>query len=91
MATTTKTTTQPVDAAFGQIKDLSDRFAQTAREAGVLYLDAYEKAVDQAAELETKLADASQQEWLETLIRTHVKFVRELSGSYATTARSLLK
>ncbi len=92
MATATQTkTTEPVEAAFDQLKELGDRFTQAAREAGVLYVEAYEKAVDRATELETKLADATQQEWLEQLIHSHVKFVREISGSYASTARSLLK
>jgi hypothetical protein len=92
MATATHTkTTPPLDAAFDQIKDLSDRFGQAAREAGVLYVEAYEKAVGQAVELETKLADATEQEWLESLIRTHVKIVREVADTYASTARSLLK
>ncbi len=92
MPTATQTkNTPPIDAAFDQIKDLSERFAQAAREAGVLYVEAYEKAVDQAVELETKVADATQQEWLESLIRTHVKVVREVADTYASTARSLLK
>jgi hypothetical protein len=93
MATTTQTetTNPPIDQAFDQIRDLNDRFTQAAREAGVLYLEAYEKAVDRATELETKLADATQQEWLETLIRAHVKVVREATESYASTARSLLR
>jgi hypothetical protein len=92
MATATKTTTTmpALDAAFDQVKDLIHRFAEAAREVGVLYIDAYETGVGQATELETKLANATQQEWLESLICTHVKFVREVADNYAGTARILL-
>jgi hypothetical protein len=92
MATATQSkTTPPIDAAFEQVKDLSDRVAKAARDAGVLYVEAYEKAVDRATELEFKLADATQPEWLEGLIRAHANTVREVAGSYTSTARSLLQ
>ena len=51
----------------------------------------YEKAVDRAVEFELKVAEMTPQEWLKNLIETQVKFTRELSNSYTTTARSLLK
>ncbi len=33
----------------------------------------------------------TQQEWLKSMIETQTEFARELTNSYATTARSLLK
>jgi hypothetical protein len=92
MATATQSkTTPPIDAAFEQVKDLQERFAKAARDAGVLYVEAYEKAVDQATELELKLADSTQPEWLEGLIRAHANITREVTESYTSTARSLLQ
>jgi hypothetical protein len=90
-ATQTSTTYPPIDAAYEQFKDLGDRFTQAAREAGVLYVETVEKAVDRTAELEIKLAEATQQEWLESLIKAHAKVVREVGDSYTSAARSLLK
>ena len=79
------------DAAFEQLKELSDQLVAVSRKTGIAYLDSYEKAVDRATELQLKLAGLTQQEWLRSLIEAQVDLTRELTGSYATTARSLLK
>ncbi len=93
MATThTKNgTTPPIEAAFEQVKDLNEQFIAAARKAGTLYVDSYEKAVDRAIELELKVAGMTQQEWLKSLIEAQADFAKELTSSYAATARSLLK
>jgi hypothetical protein len=93
MATTTSTTTgiPSFDAAFDQYRESGEQVLTAARKAGNLYLDSYEKAVDRATELQLKLAGLTQQEWLKSLIEAQVDLTRELTGSYATTARGLLK
>lgn len=93
MATTTSTKTgiPSFDAAFDQFRESGDQVMSAARKAGNLYLDSYEKAVDRTTELQLKLAGLSQQEWLKSLIEAQVDVTRELTGSYTTTARSLLK
>jgi len=90
MATTTDTKTgiPSFDAAFDQYRESSEQVLTTARN---LYIDSYEKAVDRATELQLKLAGLSRQEWLKSLIEAQVDITRELTGSYTTTARSLLK
>jgi hypothetical protein len=87
----TTNSTRSFDAAFQQVQDASDQLLAAARRAGNLYLDSYEKAVDRTTDLQLKLAGLSQQEWLKSLIEAQVDITRELAGSYATTARSLLK
>jgi hypothetical protein len=93
MATTTeaKTGIPSFDTAFEQVRESSDQLLAAARKAGILYLDTYEKTVDRATELQLKLAGLTQQEWLRSLIEAQVDVTRELTGSYTTTARSLLK
>jgi hypothetical protein len=92
MATTQTPNGGPAfDAAFEQFKDSSEQFVTAARKAGNLYLDSYEKAVDRAIELELKVAEATPQEWLKGLIETQAKLAKDLTSSYTTTARSLLK
>lgn len=90
-ATQTKNGTPPVDAAFEQFKELNEQFLATARKAGNLYLDSYEKAVDRAVDLELQLAGLSRQEWLKSVIEAQADIAREITSSYATAARSLLK
>ena len=71
-STETKNGAPTVDAAFEQIKGFNEQFLGAARQAGTLYLDAYEKAVDQT-------------------IETQADFTRQLTSSYTSTARYLLK
>jgi len=93
MATTTsaKTGIPTFDTAFEQVKDSSEQVLAAARKAGNLYLDSYEKVVDRAIELELKVAGATQQEWLKNLIEAQADFAREITSSYTSTARTLLK
>jgi hypothetical protein len=93
MATTTQTKTgiPSFDAAFDQFREGGEQVLTATRKAGNLYLDTYEKAVDRTTDLQLKLAGLSQQEWLKSLIEAQVDVTRELTGSYATTVRSLLK
>jgi hypothetical protein len=92
MATTSTTTGIPsFDSAFEQVRESGEQVLTTARKAGNLYLDSYEKAVGRTTELQLKLAGLSQQEWIKSLIEAQVDITRELTGSYTTTARSLLK
>jgi hypothetical protein len=80
-----------IDAAFEQVTDLNEQFLAATRKAGGLYLDSYEKAVTRAIDVELKIAGLTQQEWLKNLIEAQTDFARELTDSYTTAARSLLK
>lgn len=87
----TTTQTKPtLGAPFEQLEELGEQILTASRTAGSRYLDSYEKAVDRAVEVERKLAEASNQEWLKTLADTHVEVTRELTGAYMSTARQLL-
>jgi hypothetical protein len=97
VATATKPTASPTfelptfEDATGKIKDLNEKFIESSKSAGLVTLDAYEKAVATLVELEDKVASTSQVEWVSTLATTHAKFVTDLSASYAKAARELLK
>lgn len=93
MATTTqaKTGVPSFDTAFEQLRESGEQVLAASRKAGNLYLDTYEKAVDRTTDLQLKLAGLSQQEWLKSLVEAQVDVTRELTGSYTTTARGLLK
>jgi hypothetical protein len=90
-STQAKNEAPPVEAAFEQVKELNEQFLATARKAGTLYLDSYEKAVDRAVELEVKLAGLTHQEWLKNVLEAQADITREITSSYTTAARSLLK
>lgn len=90
-STATDSGKPPYEAAFEHVKDLNENFLAGARQAGNLYLDSYEKAVDRAVQLEVKLARLTEQEWIRNVIEAQADIARELSASYVTAARSVLK
>lgn len=90
MATTTQNQ-QLFEAPFKQARDASEQILTAARNAGALYVDSYEQAVDKALEVETRLASSAQPEWLRSMIEAHIDISRELTGSYVKNARSVLK
>jgi hypothetical protein len=92
MATNQTTNGNPsFETALNQVQAASEQFFAAARKAGTLYLDSYEKAVDRTINFERSLADATQQEWLKGLIGTQADLARELTSSYTSAARALLK
>jgi len=91
MAANTSNGGPAIESAFEQWKDSGEQLFSAARKAGTLYLDSYEKAVDRAVDFELKVAEATPQEWLKGLLETQARLTRELTSSYTSTARSLLK
>ena len=93
MATTTgnKNGTLNFDTTFEQVKDYNEQFLAAARKAGNLFVDSYEKAIDRTIELELKIAETTQQEWVTNLFEAQTGVTRGLTESYASAARSLLK
>lgn len=92
MATSTQTKTAPtLEGLFERTTDAQEQFVAAARKAGHAYLDSYEKAVDRAIELELRLVDSTRQDWLKSIVTAQTDFAREISQTYAGTARTLLK
>jgi len=85
------TQTKNGEHAYDQFRDFNDQWLAAARKASNTYLDSYEKAVERATDLELRFAGLTQQEWIKSLIEAQVDITRELTGSYTTAARTLLK
>jgi hypothetical protein len=80
-----------VEGATQGIRDLNERWMASARNAGLVTLDAQEKVLNSIVELEKKAASDSQVEWVSALATTHATFLSEMTGSYAAAVRDLLK
>ncbi len=93
MATSTqsKTATPTVDAMFERATEAQEQFTSATRKAAGAYLDSCEKVVDRAIDLELRLADSTRQDWVKSLAEAQTDFARELTHTYASTARTLLK
>jgi hypothetical protein len=99
MATTESKTSTPinpmdlpsVEETTQRIRDLNERLIASTKSAGLVSLDAYEKALQSMVDFEEKVASASQLDWVSALATTHAKFIGDVSASYTKAARELLK
>jgi hypothetical protein len=92
MATSTQTKSTPtLEGLFERTTDAQEQFVTAARKAGNAYLDTYEKAVDRTIELELRFAESTRQDWVKSIVESQTDFARELTQTYASTARTLLK
>ncbi len=90
-STSTPTIDLPsVEEATQRIRDLNERMIESSKSAGLVTLDAYEKALQSLVEFEAKVASATQLDWVSALATTHAKFIADVSASYTKAARELL-
>jgi hypothetical protein len=71
--------------------DGAKRWTEASRKAGNDYLDLFETTADQLADLEVKIAQATQLPALITIAETHASASREVTKAYVSGARDLLK
>lgn len=99
MSTKTDQTSSPaaaftvpsVEEATQSMKDIGERWIESSKSAGLVSMDAYEKAVTSVTDFEKKMAENSDNEWVSTLAATHAKALTALTSSYTTVVRDLLK
>jgi hypothetical protein len=78
------------EATANRIRDLNEQVLEFGRNAGVSFLDAYEKTVKTFADYQDKIGDTSPVEWVSTVAHAQANFTREVSKAYASGARDLL-
>ena len=92
MATTqTKRAPSNLDGLFERTTQAQEQFTSAAQKAGHAYLDTCENAVDRAIDLELRFADGTRQDWLKSIAEAQTDFARELTRTYTSTARTLLR
>jgi hypothetical protein len=91
MATGTKNGFLSFDEAYAQVDQLNEQVFTTARKAGNLCVDSYERAVFHGIAFEVEAAGLTDQEWLKSLVEAQAKFARGMIAACASTARMLLE
>ncbi|MGI8440788.1 MAG: hypothetical protein ACR2NV_11490 [Thermoleophilaceae bacterium] len=92
MATQTKQNgNRTADYGAERFQELNGRFVDTSRRAGNVYVDSYEKTMKTVADLQERVAAASQNEWLTSMAVAQADFIRELARVQTQTARELLR
>jgi hypothetical protein len=74
-----------------RIRDLTERFIESAKTAGNSSLDAYEKSLQTLVEFQERAAGATQLDWVSNIASAHAKFVQDVSAAYVSAAREMLK
>ena len=83
--------TAATEEAVQRIRDLTERFIESAKTAGQVSLDAYEKALQNLVDFQERAADATQLDWVSSIATAHAKFVQDVSAAYVSAAREMLK
>ena len=83
--------TAAADDAAKRIRDLTERFIESAKAAGNQSLDAYERSLTDLVDFQERAAGASQLDWVSTLAQAHAKFIQHVSAAYVAAARNVLK
>jgi hypothetical protein len=76
------------EAAAQRIRGLNQQILARASAAGEDAVDGYEKALQDMADFETRIAGSGQLDWLQAVARSHTKFVTDLVSMYASAIRT---
>ena len=70
-----------------RIRQINEEVLEGGRKAGLEFLEAYEQLLLTVAEYQDKIADASQVDWITSMVRAQANFSRDVVGAYAKAAR----
>jgi len=80
-----------VDQTVQRVKQLSDQVVEASKQNGRMWLDAYEKLLENFLKMQQQAAAGTKLEWVDTVANTNAEFVREMSQLYLNAARQQLK
>ena len=74
-----------LEAAAKRVGELSERVAAQAKENGLVWLEGYEKVLQNMLDLEEQAGKKTGVDWASTLATAHANFVRETSEVFFQT------
>ena len=80
-----------VEEATTRIREMNERLIESSKTAGRVALDAYENALQSMLDFQSRVANASQLDWVSALATTHAQFIKDVSAAYIKAARETLK
>jgi len=80
-----------LEAAAKRVEELSEQVAAQAKENGLVWLEGYEKVLQNLLDLEVEAAKKTGVDWASTLATAHANFVRETSEVFFQTLSAQLK
>jgi len=97
MATTTTPSKKINDftEGFGEsverYRAINEKLVETGKKTAYAALDGYEKTVAGYVEFRQQLAEATQLDWVTTVVKAQNEFLSEVNAAYISAARNLLK
>jgi hypothetical protein len=95
MATTATEQTEDFIDGFGEAAEryraINEKLFETGKKAANAGLDSYEQTVASYLDFRQQLAQATQLEWLSTVVKAQNDFVTEVNAAYLSAARDVLK
>jgi hypothetical protein len=85
--------TAGAEAAVQRIRDLTEQFIQSAKTAGNVSLDAYEKSLQNLVDFTQRMASGTPNEldWVSQIAQANAKFMQDITAAYVQAARDMLK
>jgi len=83
--------TENLEQMTQRVKDLSNQAIEQSKQNGRVWLDAYEKMIENFLSMQKQAAQSTNVEWVNTLANTNAEFIREMSQVYLNAVREQLK
>jgi hypothetical protein len=80
-----------IEAAAKRVQELSEQVAAQAKENGLVWLEGYEKVLQNMLDLEEEAAKKTGVDWATTLATAHANFVRQTSEVFFQSLSTQLK
>ena len=95
MATTTTKKTNDFTEGFGDAAEryraINEKLLETGKKTANAALDGYEKTIASYVDFRQQLAEATQLDWVSTVVKAQNDFVTEINAAYLSAARGVLK
>jgi hypothetical protein len=94
MATTTSKKNEFTDGfgdAAERYRAVNEKVLETGKKTANAALDGYEKTVASYVDFRQQLAEATQLDWVTTVVKAQNDFLTEVNAAYVSAARDVLK
>ncbi len=95
MATTATKQVNDFTEGFGEAAEryraINEKLVETGKKTANAALDGYEKTVASYVDFRQQLAQATQLDWVSTVVKAQNEFVTEINAAYLSAARDVLK
>jgi hypothetical protein len=72
-------------------RELSEKVIESGKKTGNAVLDGYEKAIASYVDFRQQWAEATQLDWVSTVVKAQNEFITEVSSAYTSAVRDTLK